>query len=456
MVFNIKTDSRKVKKGDIFVAVKTACGDGHDYISKAIENGASKIVANYGSYSVETIIVDDTRKYLEEYLITNYSKYLDEMTIIGVTGTNGKSTIVSLIYQAFNMLGIPTASIGSIGYFTKEGKKCYLANTSPDICDTYEYILNAYNEGHKVIALEASSQGLSDRRLEGIKYDYAIFTNLTRDHLDIHKSFENYALAKQIMFKRVKGKAIINIDDEHSNYFLLDNNNVTFGFNDSDYQITKFNMNIDGSNFTYKHNDKLVKIHSKLVGEYNALNMMPLIIILEDMKIESSKIINIISKLEVPKGRIERIKFGTNNIFIDYAHTPDGLEKVVSTIKRVTKGNTYVVFCCRGNRDVGRRKGMMQAATDLAKLAIVTNDHIFTEDPLNVIKDMLEGLENKNYEIILDRKKAIYRGIDLLEENDSLLVLGHGHEEILINEKHEKIPFIEKDIILDYIKQKCN
>src|SRR5699024_6613347 len=139
-----------------------------------------------------------------------------------------------------------------------------------------------------------------------------------------------------------------------------------------------------------------------------------------------------------------RIKFGTNNIFIDYAHTPDGLEKVVSTIKRVTKGNTYVVFCCRGNRDVGRRKGMMQAATDLAKLAVVTNDHIFTEDPLNVIKDMLDGLENKNYEIILDRKKAIYRGIDLLEENDSLLVLGHGHEEILINEKHEKIPFIEK------------
>ena len=458
MNFNIKTDSRKIKKGDIFVALKTAEGDGHDYILKAIENGASKIVATHGKYDVETIIVEDTRKYLEEYLIKNYKKYLDEMTIIGFTGTNGKSTSVSLIYQALNLLEIPTASIGTIGYFTKEGKKCYLANTSPDICDTYELIINAYNEGHKVVALEASSQGLFDRRLEGIEYDYAIFSNLTRDHLDIHKTFENYALAKQLMFKRVKkeGKAIVNIDDTNSHYFLLDNNNITFGFNKSDYQITDFKMNIEGSTFTYKHNDKSVNIHTKLLGEYNALNLLPIIIILEDMKVKQNKIVEIISKLDPPKGRIERIKYKTNNIYIDYAHTPDGLEKVVSTIKRVTKGNTYVVFCCRANRDVGRRKGMMQAATDLAKYAIVTNDHIFKEDPLNVIKDMLEGLTNKNYEIILDRKKAIYRGIDLLEDNDSLLILGHGHEEVLINEKHEKVPFIEKDIILDYIKQKCN
>ena len=456
--FNIKTDSRKIKKGDIFVALKTAEGDGHDYILKAIENGASKIVANHGNYSVETIIVDDTRKYLEEYLKENYKKYLDEMTIIGFTGTNGKSTSVSLIYQALNMLGIPTASIGTIGYFTKNGKQCYLANTSPDICDTYELIINAYNEGHKVVALEASSQGLSDRRLEGIEYDYAIFSNLTRDHLDIHKNFENYALAKQLMFKRVKktGKAIVNIDDANSHYFLLDNNNITFGFNKSDYQIISFKMNIEGSHFTYIHNNKNTNIYTKLLGEYNALNLLPIIIILEDMKIEQNKIIDIVSKLEAPKGRIERIKYKTNNIYIDYAHTPDGLEKVVSTIKKVTRGNTYVVFCCRGNRDIGRRKGMMQAATDLAKFAIVTNDHIFKEDPLNVIKDMLEGLKNKNYEIILDRKKAIYRGIDLLDENDSLLVLGHGHEEVLINEKHEKIPFVEKDIILDYLSQKCS
>jgi len=457
MNFNIKADSRKVKKGDIFVALKGISSDGHDYIEKAIENGASKIIAEKGEYSVETIIVDDTRKYLENYLKENYKKYIDEMTIIAFTGTNGKSTSVHLIYEALNMLGVPTASIGTIGYFTKEGKKCYLANTSPDIFETYELLMDAYNTGHKCVALEASSHGLECRRLEGITYDYACFSNLTRDHLDFHKTFENYAKAKQKLFERVNsnGKAIINVDDENYKLFMNEkNHNITFGFKDSDYQITDFHMNIDGTDFKFKNDNKEYNVHTSLIGEYNISNLMPIIIMLQDMGFEMDKIIEVISKLSAPNGRIERIKYGTNNIYIDYAHTPDGLEKVVSTVKRVTKGNTYVVFCCRGNRDIGRRKGMMQAATDLAKLAIVTNDHVFEEDPLNVIKDMLEGLENKNYEIILDRKKAIYRGIDLLEENDSLLVLGHGHEEVLINDKHEKVPFIEKNIIEEYINSK--
>lgn len=457
MKFNIKTDSRKVVKGDIFVALRGISSDGHDYIEKAISNGASKIVAEYGSYSVETLIVDDTRAYLEEYLKENYSKYLDEMTLIAFTGTNGKSTSVHLVYEALNKLGYPCASIGTIGYFTKHGKKCYLANTSPDICDTYELIMEAYNEGHKAVALEASSHGLENRRLEGIKYDYACFSNLTRDHLDFHKTFENYALAKQKLFKRLKenGKAIVNIDDDYKDYFLLDNQNITFGFNKSDYQITKFNMNIEGSNFTLKNGNNSYQFHTNLLGEYNALNLVPVIYILKDLGYKMDDIIKVVSTLSAPSGRIERIKYKTNNIYIDYAHTPDGLEKVVSTIKNVTKGNTYVVFCCRANRDVGRRSGMMQAATNLARLAIVTNDHIFTEDPMNVIKDMLEGLKNKNYKIIPDRKEAIYYGIDLLEENDSLLILGHGHEEVLINERHEKIRFVEKEIIEDYIKQKC-
>ena len=456
MKFNIKTDSRKVKKGDIFVALKTKEGDGHNYIDKAIQNGASKIVANYGEYSVETIIVDDTRKYLEDYLQENYQKYLDEMTIIGFTGTNGKSTSVHLIYEALNKLGYPCASIGTIGFFTKEGKKCYLANTSPDICDLYGLIMEAYETGHKFVALEASSHGLEYGRLKGIKFDYAIFSNLTRDHLDFHKTFENYALAKQKLFKNMKsnGKAIVNIDDSYKNYFLLEeNNNITFGFNESDYQITNFNMDIEGSNFTL---NKSYNFHTSLLGEYNVLNLTPVIIILKDLGIKMDDIVKVVSTLSSPNGRIERIKYKTNNIYIDYAHTPDGLEKVVDTVRRVTKGDTYVVFCCRGDRDIGRRHGMMQAATDLAKLAIVTNDHVFNEDPMNVIKDMLDGLTNKNYEIIPDRRKAIYRGIDLLNENDSLLVLGHGHEEVLINEKHEKIPFIEKDIIEEYISQKCS
>lgn len=459
MKFNIKADSRKVKKGDIFVALKTPAGDGHNYIEQAIQNGASKIVAMYGSYSVETEIVEDTRKYLDEYLVKNYKPYIDEMTVIGFTGTNGKSTSVHLIYEALNKLGKDCASIGTIGYFLKEGKVCYLANTSPDICETYELFMDAYDKGYRYIAIECSSHGLELGRLEGIEYNYAIFSNLTRDHLDFHKTYENYASAKRKLFERVKkdGKAIINYDDTYCDYFSLkENQNLTFGFTGGDYHITNFHMTLEGSEFTFERKGETFTAHTSLIGEYNILNLMPIVMILEDLNIPMESILKVIPELSAPEGRIERIQYKTNNIYIDYAHTPDGLEKVVSTVKKVTKGDTYVVFCCRGNRDIGRRKGMMQAACDLSKLAIVTNDHVFEEDPMHVIEDMLDGLQNTNYEIIPDRQKAIYRGIDLLKENDSLLVLGHGHEAVLINEKHEKIPFIERDIIEEYIQTKCN
>lgn len=458
MNFNIKSDSRRVKKGDIFVALKTKEGDGHLYIDKAIEAGASKIVAMHGNYSVETEIVEDTQEYLRDYLITHYKKYIDEMTVIGFTGTNGKSTSVHLIYQALNQLGHDCASIGTVGYFLKEGKVCYLANTSPDICLTYELILNAYNLGYRFVALEAGSEGLQVGRLDGIEYDYAVFSNLTRDHLDIHKTFENYAHAKRILFERIKPKGIgiVNQDDSSASIYLLEkNHNVTFGFHGGDYHISKFFMNQNGSKFSFQYQDKEYDMETKLLGEYNVMNMMPVIIILSHLGYDMATIGKVVKTLEPPTGRIERIDYGTNRIYIDYAHTPDGLEKVVDTIRRVTKGNTYVVFCCRGNRDVGRRKGMMEAACRLSTKAIVTNDHVFKEDPMHVIKDMIEGLEYKNYEIITDRRKAIYRGIDLLKENDSLLVLGHGHEEVLINEKHEKIRFIEREIIEEYIKEKC-
>ena len=458
MKFDIKTDSRKIVAGDTFVALKGISSNGEEYIEQAIARGATKIVCQEGQYSVETINVSNPRKYLQDYIVDNYQKVIDEMTLIAFTGTNGISTSVHILYEALNKLNMPCASVGTIGFFTKYGKKKYLPNTSPDLCDLFEMIIEAYNEGHKYLALEASSQALEYQRLDGLVFDYVIFSNLTRDHLDFHKTFENYALAKQKLFNKLKnnGKAIINIDDEYKDYFLLEKNyNITFGFKKSDYQLTNFAMNLEGSNFKFK-SDKQYIGTTKLLGEYNVLNIMPVIIILQDLKISIDKILKVIATIDAPNGRIERIKYKTNNIYIDYAHTPDGLEKVTETIKKVTKGNTYVVFCCRGNRDIGRRSGMMKSATNLAKLAIVTNDHIFEEDPMNIIKDMLEGITKTNYEIILDRKQAIYRGIDLLEENDSLLILGHGHEEVLINEKHEKIPFVEKDIIEEYIKTKCS
>ena len=203
-MINIKSDSRKIRPGDIFIALKGINSDGDKYINSAIEKGASKvIVESDNKYSVDTLKVEDTRKYLNEYLNDHYNKYLNEMNIIGITGTNGKTTSAYLIYQALNKLDMKCAYIGTIGFYL-DNKVCSLANTSPDICDLYDMIITAYDNGYRNVVMEVSSQGLAMGRFENIKFDYAIFTNLTQDHLDYHKTMENYAKAKQKLFYSLK------------------------------------------------------------------------------------------------------------------------------------------------------------------------------------------------------------------------------------------------------------
>ncbi len=458
MKFNIKTDSRRVVDGDIFVALKMVNGDGHDYIPQAIQNGAKTIVCTHGEFDgAEVFHVDDTRKYLEDYLIDHYKKYIDEMTVIAFTGTNGKSTSVHLMYQALNKLGHDCASIGTVGFFMKEGKVRYLANTSPDIGEMYELLMTAYEAGYRYVALEASSHGFALNRLNGITYSYASFSNLTRDHLDFHKTFENYAACKRKLFERLRpnGLAMVNYDDPYCDYFLLpENRNLTYGFNGGDIQVIDYDMSMKGTHFTIQLEGKPYEFYTPILGKYNVSNMLPIIMILHDMGIEMEKIQEIIPTLEAPDGRIEVIPYGTNNIIIDYAHTPDGMEKVINTVNELTVGDTYVVFCCRGNRDRPKRPMMMKAATELTKFAIVTQDNFFGEPYESVIEDMLVDNKNTNYEICLDRKEAIHKGIDLLNENDSLLVLGKGHEDYLYLPDGRKIHFYDKEEILDYIKQK--
>ena len=222
-MINIRSDSRKVKPGDIFVAFKGISSNGSQYIEDAIKNGASKlIVEEDGDYSIPYEVVSDSRKYLENYLVSNYNKYLDEMTLIGITGTNGKTTTAFLLYDALNKLGCKCAYMGTIGFYLDE-KVYSLPNTSPDVTEVYDMIITAYDAGYRYMTLEISSHGLDMKRLEGINFDYVVFTNLTQDHLDYHKTMGNYALAKQKLFTRLKanGKAIVNADDKYKEYFLL-------------------------------------------------------------------------------------------------------------------------------------------------------------------------------------------------------------------------------------------
>lgn len=450
-MITIKTDSRKVKKGDTFVALKGINSDGDIYIEKAIENGASKIVCEKGSYSVETINVDNSREYLLNELKNNYFSYLKEMTIIGITGTNGKTTSAYLLSELLNRSGNKSAYIGTIGFYVGMERKAILNNTTPDICDMYGLLLEAYEEHCKYVVLEVSSQGLAYGRLEGVPFNCAIFTNLTQDHLDYHKTMGNYALAKQKLFDYLpkEGLAIVNADDMYKDYYLLSkNHNITYGFDSGDYRVLDFNINLFGTVFRYEYNGNITEVKTNLIGKYNISNLLVALIVLEQMQIKITP--ELLLNLESPSGRMERINYKENLIIIDYAHTPDAMEKIITTVKEATKGDIYAVFGCTGSRDRLKRPIMAKMATDMCKYSIFTSDDLHEEAFEQIIDDMTDGLENTNYEICMDRKEAIYKGISKLKKNDVLLILGKGHEEVMII-GNEKIPFHDRTIVNNYI-----
>lgn len=449
----IRTDSRKILPGDTYVALPGISSDGHDYIESAIKNGATKIVATHGSYGVETILVPDTRKYLNDALKTEYGDIVNNMTIVGITGTNGKTTSAYIVYQALNKLNIPCAYIGTIGYYLDKKIKS-LPNTCVDIADLYELLLDANSKGYKHVVLEASSQGIAMQRLETINFDIAMFTNLTQDHLDYHKTMENYALTKQQLFRNLKehGKAIINADDKYKDIFMLEGNiNITYGLNSGDYKINSYKMSDTKSIFSYSFNNEEYKVESNFVGEYNLYNLISSIAVLHELGIDFENINRVIPNLELPSGRMEKIRYKDNTIIVDYAHTPDAIENVLNTTKKVARGNIYVVFGCTGSRDISKRPIMTDIVLKNSKKSIITIDDPHDEDPRKIVNDMLEGNTRENYEVELDRRKAIHKGIDLLDHNDILLILGKGHEEVIIV-GNKRIPFNDKQEVLNYIE----
>jgi len=438
---NIKDDSRKIKKGDTFIALKKE-NDGHDYIMDAIKNGASKVIAEKGSYDVETIIVNDTHEYLVNYLKENYYDSIKDLKLIGMTGTNGKTTTCFLLYQALNKANIKTAYIGTIGFYITEKIKD-LNNTTPDILELYELLLECANNGIEYVVMEASSQALDMHRLDGLQFTYGIFSNLTRDHLDYHETIENYIKAKQKLFDKVINKTFVNIDDNYSEYFIK-NDSITYGMNNSNYKLTDYNIALSGS--TFKVNN--IWYNSSLIGKHNLYNLLAVISLLSELKIKD--IASIIKDLTAPSGRMDIIKKDSNLIIIDYAHTPDAVSKIINSVKELNPNKIITIIGCGGDRDRSKRPIMGSIATLNSDYVILTNDNPRSEDENQIIKDMLQNIDKDNYEIILNREKAIIKGIQTLKKNDILLVLGKGHEnyQIIGNVKYD---FDDKEIVLKNI-----
>jgi len=443
---NIKIDSRKIETGDTFVAIRELNGDGHKYIEDAIINGATTIIAEEGDYSVNTIIVKDTKKYLEEYLENNYYDEIKKLKLIGMTGTNGKTTTCYLIYQALNKIGIKCAYIGTLGFYLSDEKR-KSNNTTPNLYELYNMLLECSRKDYEYVVMEVSSQGISMGRVNTLVFDYVIFSNLTQDHLDYHKTLEEYVLQKQKLFKMTNDSfAIINNDDEYKDYFLLDNKNITYGESDSDYKISNIKSSLDGSYFNLNNEEYF----TKLIGEYNIYNISIVIILLKLLNIDN--INEIIKNLDSPDGRMDIIKYNGNNIIIDYAHTPDAVEKIIKAVSKLDHNEIITLVGCGGNRDKTKRSIMGDIATKYSDYVVFTSDNPRFEKPKNILKDITCKLDKKNYRIVVNRKKAIKKSIQMLTKNDILLLLGKGHEDYQII-KDKKISFSDKEIVQKYTRR---
>ena len=446
---NLKDDSRKIKKGDTFIAID----NGKNYINDAIKNGASKII-NDEFTKIETEIVNDPRQYLADYLESKFKNKFKKINLIGVTGTNGKTTTAYLIYQLFNKFNIKAAYIGTIGFYLNK-KISDLNNTTPDLLTLYELFEKCINENVEVIVMEVSSHALKLNRVLNIKFDYAIFTNLTQDHMDFHHTFTDYIDSKKRLFNSLKNRkyAIINNDDEYYKNFIFDKNeNITYGTH-ADYKILNYEIFPSKTNFKLSYKNKIYEIKLNIPCLHNIYNYLASLIVLNKYGFKLEDIIKKSEDLTIPPGRMELISKNDNHIFIDYAHTPDAIKNVLTNIQTFKPNKIITIIGCGGNRDKTKRPIMGEIATNYSNHVIFTNDNPRFEDEKNIIKDITYHLDKNNYEIIYNREDAIKKGISLLTKNDYLLILGKGHEKYQII-KDKKIHFDDKEITLKYLNMK--
>ena len=441
-----ETNSKLVKPGQIFVAICGHTVDGHDYIEEAIKNGAESLVVMHDvSSSIPYKIVDDTEQFLIEEIPKLYKEELKKLKIIGITGTNGKTTSAYLTYQMLLKLGKKASYLGTIGYFTKD-KEITLNNTTPDIITLYKLLLDAINDNIEYFVMEVSSHSISLKRIEGLKFEVCAFTNLTQDHLDFYKTIDNYLKAKLKILDYLDDDKyiLLNSDDENSKFFM---NHLckTYGIN-GDYKIINYISHPDKTEITFSYDNKTYNVITNLTSKFNVYNYLTMLSILNSIGFSIDNILENTKDIYPPKGRCETYKVKNGYAVIDYAHTPDAVLKVISAYNELKKNRVITIVGCGGDRDPKKRPIMGNIATNNSDFVIFTSDNPRTEDPLAILDDITKENHANNFIVIPDRKEAILRGIELMEKDDILLILGKGHENYQII-GHEKIHFDDAEII---------
>ena len=454
-MFKYETNSRLIKPGQTFVAIKGYTVDGHDYIEDAIKNGATAVIAQKEvNCSVPVTVVENSAEYYQKLLVKEYKDEFKDLKLIGITGTNGKTTSAYLTYQMLLDLGKKAAYIGTIGFMCGDYFK-ELPNTSPEILTTYKLLAKAKEMECEYVVMEVSNFALDQKRIEGLEFVAGAFTNLTEDHLDYHKTMENYLKAKLLLTDYIKkdGVLLVNKDDEASKKFIERfKNTKTFGYGNADYDILSDDIYPDHTDIIFKVNEKEYKVTTNLTSKFNVYNYFTMFSILHELGFKINELIEKTKYLKAPKGRCETYKVKDGFAVVDYAHTPDAVLKTVTAYKELAKARVITLVGCGGDRDPMKRPIMGEIASNYSDYVIFTNDNPRTEDPENIMKDILKGVKKDNYEVCLDRREAIKKALDMIQKDDIVLLLGKGHEDYQIL-GHTKVHLDDSEEILKYIEK---
>ncbi len=467
IVGNIVHDSRLVTPGDIFVALREPTGrDGHQYIHEAIAQGASVVVQEAGGFVKDTtsvVIVPDTSRALGYMAAAYFGNPANEMSVIGITGTNGKTTVSLLIEAILQECGYSVGGLGTLGS-RFEGKVLdpTLNHTTPYPMELHRTIRKIRERGGAFIVMEVSSHSLVWERLTELNFNTCVFTNLSRDHLDTHKTFEAYREAKMLLFSDYllkNGQAVLNLCDPAFPYFKKASPSKVCSFGlekKADVHTVgpvKFSKNRTTFTAQVKDNNPF-PLFLNLLGRFNVYNALAAISVGLEYGADYNIIQRAISKVKVP-GRLEQVEGGQPfNVLVDFAHTPDALAAVLIACQEWTSGKLIVVFGCGGDRDSGKRPLMGHAASSNADVVIVTSDNPRTEPPDQIIKDIEPGLlPNTQTQIIQDRGEAILEALNQAQKDDTVLIAGRGEESYQIV-GHSHIEFDDRIKTLEYLEAK--
>lgn len=438
--YSLTADSRKVDVGSLFLAYKGEQADGRDYIAQAIKNGAAGVMfddADFewdGTLQVPHIAVADLRHQAGNVANEFYGHPSQKLWTVGITGTNGKTSVSQWIAQAFEALNRKTAVIGTLGNGFI-GDLHATANTTPNAILLHNMLADYVEQEAQAVAMEVSSHGLDQGRVSGVHFDIAVFTNLSRDHLDYHGDMASYGAAKKKLFTWDSlSCAVINIDDEFGRELAAElkvtsKNVLTYGIGAGDINAKSLQLENDSITMQVTTPQGDATITAKVIGRFNAYNVLAVLATLLASKVSLADAVKVISQIQAVPGRMQTLGGGALPlVVIDYAHTPDALEKVLMTLKEQTQQKLVCVFGCGGNRDTGKRNVMGKIATEIADAVIVTSDNPRDENAEDIIRQIVQNI-TKHYIIETDRASAIAIGVLSAKAGDVVLIAGKGHED---------------------------